>query len=162
MLILSAALVSMYAMFYYLANLLASLTLTYLYFRSHLFPIKMRIWINVYMYCILLNFLPDLFQPSRKVEKWLFIGKTKNDKCSKGIFIENFIDRSKPFLTSSVPNLQVSLVLINLYHFWDELNPDSNVISRLESIINISWHNIRFSHSALTWIIELLPTTMTL
>ncbi len=66
-------------MFYYLANLLAYPTETYLYCISDLLPTKTNIFDNEYNYCVLINLLSYLFKPSIHFLKTLLIIQSKHN-----------------------------------------------------------------------------------
>jgi hypothetical protein len=91
--------------------------------------------------------------------KRVAITHAKNDDCSLGIVIKRTIERSKPVLSSSVPDLDADFLFLESNCLWHKFQSNCGVHADIKFIICISRYDIRFAHSTLTFVTISIPTT---
>ena len=62
-------------------------------------------------------------------------------------FVENASDRSKAFLTSCVPNLELYQLVVDLHNKVPEFHPNRHVVLLLEDVLNKSPEEATLAHT---------------
>jgi len=93
----------------------------------------------------------DLLEPALDVGKRPFliyrIGED-DDECS---LIESIGQVFEFFLASSVPDLQLYFVLLNLHCFYFEVNANGGGVCRFESVIAVAEQDVCFANPAISY-----------
>lgn len=79
--------------------------------------------------------LSGVLEPSRKVVKCLATCNVVDEKGTSCATVIRTRDRPERFLTGRVPNLQLDLLAVDGDHPGTELDPDRQVMDRLEALV---------------------------
>ena len=76
------------------------------------------------------------FDRNFKLHKALLVTDVKNCDAAMGISVVSLRNRSKSFLTSCIPHLQLDLLFVDLQTFDFEIEPDGALVGLVECVLN--------------------------